>query len=216
MLRFSIFGIPIRIEWFFWLSCVILGGGLYARGPEAWIKVLIWVIVAFISIMVHEMGHAFAARRFGHRVAISLHGLGGLTHFAGSPLTRFQSILVSLAGPGAGFALGFAAWMTLPMAQASIWTWIFWTDAVVINLFWTIFNLLPIMPLDGGQVMRDILGPARIQLARLIGAGVAAVAAILLAVYLHAYFASILMVLLAYINFRGIRQPGGVVRDSAS
>ncbi len=214
MLRFSLFGIPVRVEWFFWLSCAILGGGLYARGPEAWIKVLIWVIVAFISIMVHELGHAFTARHFGHRASISLHGLGGLTHFAGPPLTRPQSILVSLAGPGAGFTLGLVAAVTLPMAQGSVWSWIFWTDAIVINIFWTVINLLPIMPLDGGQVMRDILGRSRIQIARFIGAGVAALAGILLAVFLRAYFAAILMALLAYINFKGIRQSGGVVRDN--
>lgn len=215
MLRFTLFGIPVRIEWFFWLSCVILGGGLYARGPTAWMNVLIWVAVAFVSIMVHELGHAFAARKFGHRVAISLHGLGGLTHMAGPPLTRQRSILVSLAGPAAGFALGGLAIFTLPMARGTDWTWILWSDAIFINIGWTIINLLPIMPLDGGQVARDVLGPNRLQVTRMIGTGVAALAAVL-AASVGMYFAAVMMGVLAYMNFNGIRQPGGVARDGAA
>lgn len=214
MLRFTLFGIPVRIEWFFWLTCVIFGGGLYARGPEAWTYVLIWVAVAFVSIMVHELGHAFAARRFGHRVAISLHGLGGLTHMAGPPLSRKRSILVSLAGPAAGFALGTLAIVTLPMARGSAWAWILWSDAIFINVGWTIINLLPIMPLDGGQVARDVLGPSRLQATRMVGTAVGALAAILAATS-GMYFAAIMMGALAYMNFNGIRQPGGIVRDGA-
>src|SRR5512147_2302977 len=72
-LRFSIAGIPVTVHPLFWLIALLLG----SSGDLLLIP--IWVAVVFISILIHELGHAFAFRRFGQRSQIILHFAGGLT-----------------------------------------------------------------------------------------------------------------------------------------
>lgn len=105
-LRFSIAGIPVTVHPLFWLIALLLG----SSGDLLLIP--IWVAVVFISILIHELGHAFAFRRFGQRSQIILHFAGGLTvpqsvswgsSYANVALSPNQQIFISLAGPGAGF-----------------------------------------------------------------------------------------------------------------
>lgn len=107
-LRFSIAGIPVSVHPLFWLIALLLG----STGDI--LLVPIWVLVIFASILVHELGHALAFRRYGQRSQIVLHFAGGLTipepvywgrGIANVALTPNQQIFISLAGPGAGFLL---------------------------------------------------------------------------------------------------------------
>lgn len=182
-LRFSIAGIPIRVQPLFWLIAVLLGstsGGI--------ISLVIWVLVVFISIIVHELGHAFALRRHGISSNILLHASGGLTvpesmrwggGIASVALTPNQEIFVSLAGPLAGFGLALlVSVLTFIMGGSIVMGTIlfvipvpvhaslpfnlylldlFLTDLLWVNIFWGVFNLVPVYPLDGGQVTRYIL-----------------------------------------------------------
>ena len=66
---------------------------------------LCWVVAVFLSVLVHEMGHALAIRALGVQPWITLYGMGGLTSHRGGRLPPKTQILVSLAGPAAGFAL---------------------------------------------------------------------------------------------------------------
>ncbi len=68
-------------------------------------RVLLWTISLFLSILVHELGHAFIGRKYGAVPVIHLHGLGGLTAFPGMRFSRRQHIAVTAAGPAASFAL---------------------------------------------------------------------------------------------------------------
>src|SRR5262245_21888224 len=172
MLKFRLLGIPVLIEWWFWLSALLLGGGMNARGPEDWTRVAVWTAVMFISILVHEMGHALAGTYFGARPGIKLHGFGGLTYLPGGSFTRLQSIFVSAAGPAAGLLLGllvlFLAKLT-PERHDLKMLWFAYRQALYINFFWTFINLLPVQPLDGGQILREILGPRRLRMTAFIG-----------------------------------------------
>src|SRR5918996_450691 len=105
-LRFSIAGIPVSVHPLFWLITLLLGGS------GDLLLIPIWILVIFVSILVHELGHALAFRRYGQRSHIVLHFAGGLTipepvywgsGFANVALTPNQQIFISLAGPGAGF-----------------------------------------------------------------------------------------------------------------
>lgn len=106
--HFTLFGFPVRISPFFFVIIVVLG---LPRGEE-WTsevigKMALWGVVVFVSILWHELGHAFAMRRFGFAPAIVLHGLGGHTEAGRGPRTSaVQRIAISLAGPMAGFVLG--------------------------------------------------------------------------------------------------------------
>ncbi|MFN8386267.1 MAG: hypothetical protein U0X92_07570 [Anaerolineales bacterium] len=72
-LRFSIAGIPVRVHPLFWLIALLLG----SSGDL--LQIVIWIFVVFVSIVVHELGHAFAFRWYGLRSQILLHFSGGLT-----------------------------------------------------------------------------------------------------------------------------------------
>ena len=180
-LRFSIVGIPVSVHPSFWLITLLFG----ASGNLLLLP--IWVVVVFVSILVHELGHALAFRRHGQSSHILLYFGGGLTipepvywtsGYANVGLTANQQIFISLAGPGAGFLfaalviaivlvtggsvitdrlLGF---IPLPLSAvmpfggvivAALVSLLLW-----VNIFWGLINLMPVYPLDGGSVARNI------------------------------------------------------------
>jgi stage IV sporulation protein FB len=107
MIRFRLFGIPVEIQPFFWLTAALLGGALGASSRDSVIQVGLFMLAAFVSILVHELGHALTGRKLGGgRPDILLWAMGGLARFNGSRLTRSGNLWTTLAGPGAGFAFG--------------------------------------------------------------------------------------------------------------
>ena len=73
-LNFRLFGVPVRVHPFFWLAMLLLGTNSETTPKEA----LVWVVAAFVSILVHEFGHVAAITYFGSRCHVVLHGFGGL------------------------------------------------------------------------------------------------------------------------------------------
>ena len=185
-LHFRLFGIPIRVHPFFWLLCVLLMANrlLHASNVRDFLFLLVpWVAAVFVGVLVHELGHAAAMRAYGRFCWITLYGFGGLTssNFDGNYGERssatLSQIITSVAGPAAGFALAAAvvlsiqltghriefAWGLphgLQIAMERIGTELF-TDflyyVLVVSIYWGVLNLLPIYPLDGGQVAREVL-----------------------------------------------------------
>lgn len=132
-----------------------------------------FVLAAFFSILIHELGHAWCMRAFGGRAAIMLHGLGGFA-VSDRRFKRAQEIAVSLAGPVVQilFGLSFVAFLMarfdyssitelqrgLPYKELGVFdNWLI--DVIQVSLIWGIFNLIPIFPMDGGQVLFHLLGP---------------------------------------------------------
>ncbi|MCH9613301.1 MAG: hypothetical protein SP1CHLAM54_03000 [Chlamydiia bacterium] len=144
--------IPIRISPFFWLTAAFIG---WMNSGMNIIAILIWIVIIFVSIMVHEFGHALTSKAFGQNPRIELVAFGGLTIPEGPRLKLWKEFLVVLFGPLFGFILfllaSFLTAHTAPPMQG-----IFRVTAIV-NLFWTVINLLPVLPLDGGQLIRIIL-----------------------------------------------------------
>ncbi len=212
MLQFNVLGFPVGIQWFFWLLAVVMGGGLHADTRDDWIDVALWVIVVFVSILVHELGHALAARKFGYHSTIVLHGFGGVTIIPHAQFTRGQSIWVSLSGPLAGFLL---AGVTLILSRlvhteyAAVRTMI--SMSLFINIVWTLVNLLPILPMDGGQIFRELLGPGRLKAACLVGGILAAIIAAYAIKWQQIYLA-FLFGYFAWINFSNGTAEGGVIK----
>lgn len=209
--HFHVVGIPVRVEPLFWITAVLLG---YGYGDAR--LILMWVVVVLVSVLVHELGHAVALKAFGQSSSIVLHGFGGMT-FSQRRLDRFRSIAVSLAGPFAAIALlGIPAlvlresdWgneLAIDYALSGdvfgLWP-ILWFAAWV-NIWWSIANLLPVRPLDGGNVLTELVGvqPARIA-SVVVGAAVAVYA------YTQAdglRYAAFLFGFLAFINLREHRR----------
>jgi len=205
MLRFWIFGFPVTVQLWFWVTCLLLGGGL---NPAAYSSVsnlagiAIWAILAFFSILIHELGHAFIGRRYGANPEIVLHGFGGIAIMHGSRFNRAQDLLVTAAGPIASLALGTLALIAFIVLRPADRDVAFTLVMLVrINYFWTVVNLLPIQPLDGGLLLRTALGDRRLQITATIGF-VAAAGVAVLALMAGFVFLALLMVLLAFENWR--------------
>jgi Zn-dependent protease len=148
--------LPVRVSPWFWLIGLVSG---WDASPTLDFR-LVWVAVLFVSILVHELGHALVARYFGARDGrIVLYGFGGLAINTGG-LKRWQRIVECFAGPGAGFLLFGVVFllarfaldpMTMsPLAQAGL------RNLEWVCLWWGIVNLLPVYPLDGGQIAHEL------------------------------------------------------------
>jgi stage IV sporulation protein FB len=162
--HFRIGPIPVRIEFTFFLVTVLLG---YTGGRRSAMFLLGWTVAVFISIMVHELGHAVVGRLYGGSTSIVLHGMGGLTFRIGGrhPSAR-QDILISLAGSATQIILlGIPAYLLThnnPMLYFTSFGWyLFFWDLMWVSLGWGIINLLPILPLDGGNIAIALLGRTR-------------------------------------------------------
>ncbi len=127
-------------------------------GPAGMAMGFAFAIGIFLSVMAHELGHALVARFFRlGPISITLSGFGGLTRYARAP-KPWHGVLVTLAGPGAGFLLGgvlLVAGFFFPWGEDGALPLV-WTLAAA-NIFLSVFNLLPMYPLDGGAVVSHAL-----------------------------------------------------------
>ena len=142
-------GIQIELHAIFVAWLLVLGLAAQRTG----VSLAIWVVVAGVAVFVHELGHAAAYRAFGVTPRIVLSAVFGLTYGAELPLAR--SIVVSLAGSATGIVIGVAGLAlqaALPAADGAVAVAL--ADVVFVGLGWAVINLLPVLPLDGGQATR--------------------------------------------------------------
>lgn len=192
-LHFRVGDTPVRVHPTFWLFSIFLGGNYLNLGVE---YLLIWIVVEFVSILVHELGHVWMGKAFGSHGHIILYGFGGLAVGSNALHARGQRILVCFAGPFAGFGLlaavltiiatanpeRFPAFLEVVKFYLGMPPGAFGADRetlreavmilsgqtdqplrdvavcqlIFINLLWGVMNLLPVWPLDGGQISRDV------------------------------------------------------------
>jgi Zn-dependent protease len=175
---FRIFGIPVRVDPTFLVIAALLGFGI---GNIA--LLLTWVVVVFVSVLLHELGHAVAFRAYGQQPRVLLAGMGGLTSGSG-PLSSGREIVVSLAGPLTGLVvLGLPAlWLDRAVLDLTPTWHTVVREVLFVNVVWSGVNLLPVLPLDGGQVSASLLtgvfGPSGWRAARIVSIVVAGGAAL--------------------------------------
>jgi stage IV sporulation protein FB len=185
-LHFRLFGIPVRVHPFFWVVTVIMGLQGAGEGGTPPAQLFGWIAIVFVSILVHELGHAFLQRRFGGRPWITLHGFGGLASCDDCDSSPRSQILIALAGPVAGFCLAAVVVAGLRLSDHAVgWTsasntlpgmvpisllgvtlyfeplasqtgTIFVFYMLWVNIVWGLVNLLPVYPLDGGRISREL------------------------------------------------------------
>jgi Zn-dependent protease len=251
-LNFSVLGFPVRVHPFFWLVGVLLG---FSGGADGmWI--IVWLLATFVSILIHELGHALMIRRFGREAHIVLYAMGGLAiegrprsddpfgnpwesyspSYSPKSRTPGEQILISAAGPGiqlllaglivaAVYATGgrveidFNSLLPVPAPRLGgdlgrninlfylVWALLY------INIFWALMNLLPVLPLDGGQISLQVLaqhdpwgGMVKALWLSVFTAGAVAVAG---ALVMQDMFLMILFGSLALSSFMTIQQMGG-------
>jgi stage IV sporulation protein FB len=189
-LHFRLFGIPVRVHPFFWVTALFLGMGGRQADPQ---QTLVWIAVVFLSVLVHELGHAALQIRYGGHPWITLYGFGGLASCNDCDRSPWRQIVILLAGPFAGFLLALIVVaairlsgnafgiVTLPQQfnieatglsraylvrlgplgfyfeplQSGVLNHVIF-DLLQINVMWGVLNLLPVYPLDGGQIAREV------------------------------------------------------------
>ena len=149
----KVLGIPTKIDPSFYVLSLFLGASRGLNLP----LLLEWLVVVFTSVLLHELGHALVARRFGLSPQITLYSMGGLTSWSeATEIAPQKNLAISLAGPAAGFLLGGVLFLTAPAllrAVPSELLTVAYHDLLWVNIGWGIFNLFPILPLDGGHVL---------------------------------------------------------------
>jgi Zn-dependent protease len=212
-LKFTLFGFPISIGFDFLLITFFIGATL-----GSFQLALAWVGVVASSILVHELGHAFALRRYHITPQIMLWGLGGMTLY-GFELPPRKAIVVSLAGPCFGIPLGLLAMAAQPLFSNSgdLGTIVFYVQWV--NLLWGLVNLLPIAGLDGGNVVTNAfllaLGPrgkAPGQIVVAAGSVLVAIGSILIGFP----FLALLIVIFGFINPTPYKEVWRILSGSGS
>lgn len=201
MFSFTLFAIRVRVDPWFWITMALLGYMIYSGQPV--ILTLIFVLAGFISILVHELGHALTIRKFGLPTEITLHGFGGYATYTPGRLTRLQSFLVTAAGPGLQIMLALVLIVLsgfIPIPGKSL-LHILVENLIWVSIFWAILNCLPVYPLDGGQMMAAVLGPRREHLVYLFSVFLAVFIGIV-SFFFKFLFLSLFMVLFAVQNWQ--------------
>ena len=219
--HFKIAGIPVHVQPVFFVISGLFG---LRYVDENFLLLPIWIATTFVSILVHELGHGVALKVFGQPSAIVLHGFGGVTiSQRRAALTRARGVVVSLAGSVTALVV---LWLPARTVLGSPWgneqlldyllsgaeTINWWRPLQFLafqNLWWSVANLLPIRPLDGGNVTAELFGMHH---ARRISIGVA-IAAGIWAFTAGQTYAAFFALFLAFNNYQEIRaeQAGGEV-----
>lgn len=152
--QFTLFGIPIRVGAYFLLTAVILG----RRQAPTLVLLLAWIVVMFVGVLMHELGHALTARAFGQVPFITLHGLGGLTSWQPrGDIGPGRRAVITLAGPLVGIVVGVPAAVLAALLRDGSSAAVVARFAAEVNLVWGLLNLLPMLPLDGGRIVASLL-----------------------------------------------------------
>lgn len=186
----------------FWMLCLVLGMPyLQQDGPKSVLYFGLMTAVVLGSILWHELGHAWARERFGAPWSeITLYGFGGLCSGPGR-FTRGQGILIAAAGPAASLCLGALTYLLGQIGSYQPWVLFVIAQMLWVNIGWAVLNLLPIYPLDGGQIAAGIAGPRGIKVVVWMGLVCATTLAVL--TFAMGYiFSAAIFAMLAWENWK--------------
>lgn len=200
VVRFGLFGFKIQIQPGFWLLAALL----LLSAQRDWARGVLLVGMVFGSVLAHELGHALVAKRAGAEPLITIHALGGLTSWEPKvTFTRGRAIAIALAGPFMGLllcALAVGALRVFHPPTAGAWVL---AILAYVNGFWSIINLLPVVPFDGGLVLAHLLGPKRRAITMHVSLAVGLAVALLLA-FVRLPIAGVMIGISAVMHFIGM------------
>jgi Zn-dependent protease/CBS domain-containing protein len=157
------FGIPVYVSpyWFIiaGVFCVIYANDLSAAlsGNIRYVVAAAFVVLLYLSVLVHELSHSVVARGFGLPVRrILLHPLGGISEIEREAPTPGREFAVAGAGPALSLALGAIGWGLAQLVPDGV-TGALIRQLMFANIIVGVFNLLPGLPLDGGRMLRAVI-----------------------------------------------------------
>ena len=160
--NFKVLGIPVRVQPWFWLIAGIIAFQ-YAppnQGMLTVLSIVAAICVIFVSILGHELGHALAIRKYQNGYpSITLMGMGG--YATGGRMGGVQGARrVICAGNFVTVSIAICSFLALGFLppESSLLLRNSLKMAVFVNIFWFIFNSLPVYPMDGGQLLFELMG----------------------------------------------------------
>lgn len=218
---FRVAGIDLYLHWT-WFAVALFE--IQARSGRY--TSIVWnvfeYLALFLIVLMHEFGHALACRQVGGTSdRIMLWPLGGVAYV--NPPQRPGATLWSIvAGPLVNVALAPVLWFAYATAKSHGWAqtmpdvYRFIVAVLIIDIALLVFNLLPIYPLDGGQILRSLLwfvfGPGRsLMLATLLGF-VGVVAMLALAVWVHSFWYAVMAIFMLMSCWSGLQQARSLLR----
>ena len=169
----TVSGIPVKIHWSFGLLLLWVAYETSRGGFEPWLVLISIGIVlsVFFCVILHEFGHALAARKFGvHTFDIIMTPIGGIARLERMPDGRGQEFWVAIAGPVVNFVIVGLIWLgfvilkgeALPLFSMAFWDFengasSYFKVIMLANGYLGTFNLLPAFPMDGGRMLRSLL-----------------------------------------------------------
>ena len=125
---------------------------------EGFFAALPLVVALFTSIVLHELGHALMARRYGIGTHdITLYLIGGVARLNRMPRSAGPELLIALAGPAVNVAIAAVLAVVIGLSGVLGLPREFWFEVLALNVGLVLFNLLPVFPMDGGRVLRALL-----------------------------------------------------------
>ncbi len=163
----AVSGIGIYIHWTFWflIGWILIAYGRQGGSVAAALHGAVLVLAIFACVVLHELGHALTAKRFGIRTRdITLFPIGGVARLERMPSDPIQELWVALAGPAVNvvIALGLTGAILLMYGPRQFASIDFLRASLLVNLLaanvlLAAFNMLPAFPMDGGRVLRALL-----------------------------------------------------------
>ncbi len=188
---FDVAGTAVRVHFTFFLLLAWIGEAHWTRGgPAEAIDGIVFILLLFLCVVLHEFGHIVAARRYGIRTPdVTLLPIGGVASLERMPEKPSQEIIVALAGPAVNLVIAVLLMVVLgarfdftQMAQLEQAQTTLMGRVAAANVALLVFNLIPAFPMDGGRVLRAVLatglGYTRATRVAAIGQGLAVVLAI--------------------------------------
>jgi Zn-dependent protease len=183
----TIAGIQVRIHLTFFLLLGFYAWIYYAEGgPQAAIDGVAFTLLIFLCVLLHEFGHALAAKTFGIRTPdITLLPIGGVARLERMPANPRQELVIAIAGPAVNVLIAIAIFVViggvLPLREFGLVdtaTGSLLEKLFAVNILLVVFNMIPAFPMDGGRVLRALLAtqmryPAATRLAARVGQGIA-------------------------------------------
>jgi Zn-dependent protease/CBS domain-containing protein len=213
----------IHVTFLLLLAFIGLSHGLAGRSMEAALTGVLFFAGLFVCVLLHEYGHALAARRCGIATRdITLLPIGGVARLERMPDKPWQELFVALAGPAvnvviaSGLLAGLFLRKSWPLpSELSVTSGGFIERMLVANVFLVVFNLLPAFPMDGGRVLRSLLA-MRMNYARATGIA-AAIGKGMAAIFgLAGLFGNPMLVLIALFVWIGATQEATAAQMKSS
>ena len=217
--RFSGIDVRMHITFILLIGWVAFLHWRQGQSVAAAVAGVSFILAVFLCVVLHEFGHALAARRYDIKTRdIILLPIGGIARLEKLPSNPLHELWVALAGPAVNVVIAaiIFVWLKLtasfePLTIVPVTGDLFFERLLVVNLFMVAFNMIPALPMDGGRVLRAVLAMhtehrRATQIAASIGQGIAVFFGVVGVIY------NPLLLIIAFFVWIGASQEAGAAR----